>query len=249
MADLLSPEERAALQEPSAAVPDDRRLVAPALFPSVGQLDPERTAALAGALRRWLDPLTLDLSRQLRLPCAAHPPSAQTLGGSRDASGDEETFWAAAEACPGAYLRVALPRIFAAAVCERVFGAPFELRDDRRLAPSELMLLQDLVRRWLALFDHAWPELVIVPCPAPDPEEAPDAAAWGWLRFTSSLTCGEVEGEISVTLAPFTTRVLLGEASGSVSGLCSPERLVAHVGDVPVELRAVLGQADFTHRA
>jgi flagellar motor switch protein FliM len=217
------------------------------VFASVGQLDPQRTASLAGSLRRWLDPLAHDLSRQLRLPCTAQPPCPQPVTGSVSAKDTEELLWAVIDGCPGAYVHISLPRLFAAALCERIFGAPFALREDRRLAPSELMLLDDLVRQWLALLRHSWPEHVIKPCEAPVSEAtAGDTATPDWLRFTSSLLCGPVEGEISLTLASLTTRVLLGEAVALVPGSCSLERLVSRMGEVPVELRAVLGQADFT---
>jgi flagellar motor switch protein FliN len=247
MPDLLSPEERAALREPAAASPGGSRLVTPAVFPSVGQLDPERTASLAGSLRGWLDPLAHELSRQLRLPCTAQPPCPHSVSGSGSAVDPEEQFWATIDGCAGAYLRVSLPRRFAAAVCERIFGAPLTLREERRLAASEMMLLRDLARQWLALLRHPWPEHVIAPCEAPDSETtASDAAASGWLRFTSSLRCGSVEGEISLTMASLTTRVLLGEAVAMAPESCSSQRLVSRMGDIPVELRAVLGQADFT---
>jgi flagellar motor switch protein FliN len=221
--------------------------VAPAVFPSAGQLDPERTASLASSLRRWLDPLAHDLSRQLRLRCTAQPPYPQPIRGGASAANTEEQFWASIEGCPGASLIVSLPRLFAAALCERLFGAPLALREERRLAPSEAMLVQDLARQWLALLRHAWPDHAITPCEAPEAEAtAADAPSPAWLRFTSRLLCGPVEGEISLTLASLTTRVLLGEAAAMASGSCSPERLVSRMGDIPIELRAVLGQADFT---
>ncbi len=247
MADLLSPEERAALQEPSAAAPGGRRLVAPALFPSVGQLDPEQTACLAQALRRWLEPVSQELSRHLRLSCTSQLPTQQTVDTSAPPGEGEEQVWAVVEGYPESHLVVSLPGLFAAAICERVFGAPFELREARSLAPAEQSLLQDLVGRWLPLAAHGWPDRVIRPCPAPETEDgAAELDTTRWLRFTSRLLCGPVEGAISITLAPFTARVLLGEAAAVPLDTCSPGRVTARLGDVPVELRAVLGEADFT---
>jgi flagellar motor switch protein FliM len=249
MADLLSPEERAALQEPLAAAPGEARLVSPAVFPGVGQLDPEQTATLAQALRRWLEPVAQDLSRHLRLPCSAQLPHPEgpLLDNSAPTSMAEERFWAIIEGYPDSYLVISLPRLFAAAICERVFGAPFELREERDLALAEQTLLRDLVRRWLPLAVDAWPERSIHTSSAPDAEEgAPEIDLSRWIRFTSRLESGPVEGVISVTLAPFTTRVLLGEATSLPLDPCAPYRVAARVGDVPVELRAVLGEADFT---
>lgn len=255
MADLLSPEERAALQEPAAA-DGGRRLVSPALFPSVGQLDPEQTVCLSQGLRRWLEPVSEELSHHLRLPCTPQPPRPEGLPrpeGAGEATAEEQ-FWAVIDGYPESYLVVSLPTLFAAAVCERVFGAPFELREERPLAPAEQTLLQELARRWLALAPHAWPERVLQPCPAPDAEDSALQGGSGaeaidpsrWLRFSCRLDCGPVEGLICVTLAPFAARVLLGEAAAVVTEACSRGRVAGRLGDVPVELRAVLGEADFT---
>jgi len=49
-----------------------------------------------------------------------------------------------------------------------------------------------------------------------------------------------------VSLAPFTARVLLGEATSAAVQAPSPALLRARLGDVPIELRAVLGQATFS---
>lgn len=246
MADLLSPEERAALQE-SPAAGGGRPLVEPALFPSAGQLDPERTAALTSAFQRWLEPVAQDLSRQLRLPCALQAVQLDAGAGGIVPGAGEELFWAAVDTYRAAYLRIQLPRAFAASVCERIRGAPFMLREDRSLAASERMLLQELIDRWLELSVHVWPELALLPRTAPDLEATSETGMDGeWVQLSSTLACGAIEGSIGIRLAPLTTRVLLGEAAAAGADRCAPERVLARVGDVPVELRAVLGQAEFT---
>ena len=67
-----------------------------------------------------------------------------------------------------------------------------------------------------------------------------------WIRFEADLLCGAVTGTISASLAPFTARVLLGEAIPAAAGSLSPASLVSRLGNVPVEVHAVLGRAAFT---
>src|SRR5690242_17365401 len=123
MSDLLSAEERSALQEPYAADRSSVREVTRAVFPSVGQLDPERTAMLIGGLKCWFEPVAEDLSRQLRLACVPRPPQHQTIARAMLPAVSEEGLWARIEGIREGFLLVSLPRPFAAAICERIFGA------------------------------------------------------------------------------------------------------------------------------
>src|SRR5712692_660970 len=126
MSDLLTAEERSALQEPYAAARSSAREVTRAEFPSVGQLDPERAATLISGLKRWFEPVAEDLSRQLRLSCVPRPPLQQTIARGMLPPVSEEAFWAKMEGVPQGYMLISLPRPFAAAICERIFGAPFD---------------------------------------------------------------------------------------------------------------------------
>src|SRR5260370_731289 len=120
-------------------------------------------------------------------------------------------------------------------------------REGRPLARAEGALLRDLIAAWLPLSNRVRTETIVCACSWPDPDEGEaDAQSSNWIRFTSDFMCGPVEGAVSVTMPPFSARVLLGEASTGDSTLCSPGSLVSRLGDVPIELRAVLGQADFS---
>jgi flagellar motor switch/type III secretory pathway protein FliN len=247
MSQLLTAEERLALQEPYAATDRSTKPVTPAVFPSVDQFDSVRIALLAEAFRRWLDFVAEDLSGLVRMACTARPPRYQDIEAGLPASADEEPFWATIDGAPGSDLLIALPRQFAAALSERVFGAPFELRDDRALTPAEIALLQDLIQRWFSGMPEAWDgRLLRLLPPAGEDEAAPAGEEPVWLRFESDLLCGTVLGGISVCLTPFTARVLLGEAMNSTVARPTAAALCSQLGDVPVELRAVLGRATFT---
>src|SRR5437588_4286144 len=248
MPELLTAEERSALQEPFADAGRAAPLVTPAIFASVDQLDPERIAALAGAVRRWLDSAAEELSGLLRAPCVPRPPAYQLVARSLLPSAGEEPFWAAIDCHPGSDLLITLPRSFAAAVSERIFGAPFELRDDRGLTPAEVTLLRDLIQRWLISNPEPWGEqpVRLLPPVIEDEEEEPEPEDRIWLRFESDLLCGPVIGAVSVCLAPYTARVLLGEVTNQGGSSPSTASVRARLGDVPIELRAVLGQATFT---
>ena len=246
MSDILTAEERSALQEPYAAG-RATRLVTPAVFPSINQLDPERVAALGGQFRHWFERVAKDLSEQVRLTCVARPPVHQIVARNLLPSVEDEPLWAAVEGYSGSDLLVTLPRSFAAAISERIFGAPFELRGDRTLSPAESVLLRDLIQRWLNLAQEIWQTSALNLSPAVEEmQEAEDTGDTAWLRFEADLVCGAVSGAISVTLAPFTARVLLGEAIDPVASSLSTEALVSRLGEVRVEVQAILGQAEFS---
>src|SRR5438874_257947 len=126
MSDLLSEEERSALQAPYAGSIARTREVVRAEFPSVSQLDPERAVALVTALKRWLVPVSDDLSRALRVPCTARPPHLQMVGRPLLPLAEDEATWGSLQEHPESHILISLPRSFAAALCERLFGAPFE---------------------------------------------------------------------------------------------------------------------------
>jgi flagellar motor switch/type III secretory pathway protein FliN len=247
MSELLTAEERSALQEPFADSGRATRLVTPAVFANVEQLDPERVAALAAAFRRWLDRVTEDLSGQLRTPCAPRPPRHELVTRGLLPSPEEEPFWASIDGHPGSGLLVTLPRSFAAAIAERIFGAPFELRDDRALTPAETALVRDLVQRWFIASAETWHGEAARLLPCVDADEAePVLEQQVWLRFESDLLCGSVVGAIGLSLAPFTARVLLGEGMSETAPPPTTASVRSRLGDVRIELRAVLGEATFT---
>lgn len=264
MSDLLSPEERSALQAPYAASRPPSREVTQAVFPSASQLDPERTAALGGTLKTWLDHVTQDLSRQLRLSCMARPPRLEVLDQGLLPHPDEEAYWSGIEGCPDSHILLSMPRVFAAALCERVFGAPFVLREDRALTGSEAALMTDLTSGWLAALGPPASDFPIHACPPPPLEPAGDRdPAAGGLRWTSELLCGEVVGTVGLSMSASTALALTGvtplrgqETGGGAGprgasgcdarGAITPTSIMGRVGDVPVELRAILGNAHFT---
>jgi flagellar motor switch protein FliM len=247
MADLLSAEERSALQAPFAAPEGADRRVEPAIFPSAGQLDPERTAALTAITKRWLDAVCRELSRQLRTPCAPSAPLLQSVACDGLPAPDESAFWGAIDGGPDCYLLLSLPRRFAALVCERSFGAPLQLPEERDLTPAEFSLLREMTRAWLGFLTHVLKQPAVRACAAPEPERL-----WGetgvssWMRFTSDLVCGPVEGRIHLSMPPSSARRLLGEGAAADASACSPENMLARLATVPLELRAVLGQTQFT---
>jgi flagellar motor switch/type III secretory pathway protein FliN len=246
MSDLLSEEERSALQAPYAAADGGGHEVVRADFPSVSQLDPERATSLFNALKRWLAPFSLDLSRQLRVPCTARPPHLQTLARNLLPLAEEEAFWGLIEGSSEDYVLLTLPRGFAASVCERIFGAPLQQREERSLSPSEGSLLTGLSAGWMAALQHAWDDLTVGPCRPPEEEAVGEAAGVNWLRWTMELLCGSVEGTVSLSMAPSTALMLTGAGPMGRSSPSTPTSMVGRIGEVPMELRAVLGQASLS---
>src|SRR5262249_28527782 len=82
--------------------------------------------------------------------------------------------------------------------------------------------------------------------PIAEDEAEPEPEDRAWLRFESEFLCGSVTGSIGINLAPITARVLLGEATNGAGQAPSAASLFSRLGDVPIELRAVLGQATFS---
>jgi flagellar motor switch/type III secretory pathway protein FliN len=246
MSDLLSAEERNALQQPYGGKRIASRIVTRAIFPSVSQLDGEGTAALSAGLKSWLEILVRDLGVQLRTPCRYHPPAQQAVAGDQLPLPDEEVFWARIDGLNPSHVRLSLPSAFAAAICERVFGAPLQSTAGRRLSPGEQTLLRDLARSWLLLFGQSWKGLVTRACePAEEEQIAAEASASHWLRFTAVLACGPVEGGISLSITPQTARRLLGDVSAAGGEPVESKQVGVRLGEVPIELRVVLGQAEF----
>lgn len=246
MSDLLSIEERNALQEPYASgstAPSGT----PVVFPSANHLDPERTSALSSDLSRWLASVTADLSRLLRVPCVARSTQPQFIPRSALLTAEAEPFWAAVDQHPGHDLLLSLPRAFAAALCERIFGAPWRLGEKRALTPGEATLLREVIGRWSEFFAEVWPQRAIALSDANSADEEPeDAGVSTWLTFRADLICGPVETSVSVAMRPATARLLLGEGGVSEADLISSDDLLSRLGEVPVELQAVLGHAEFT---
>jgi flagellar motor switch/type III secretory pathway protein FliN len=248
--DLLTAEERIALQDPfgmaGASAPRSTVSVRPAAFRSVGHLDPEQITTLQKSVQAVVEQIAKDLSRQLRVPCTPDTPMPQIVAPRLLPPEGDEPFWIELRNCAGHQLLLSLPRVFAAAVTERVFGAPFMLREDRELAAGELTLLKDFVRGWFAVMAKVWPAYEFRMLPAQDPGKPREVHLADWLMFTVPLECGPVQGAMSLAVSPATARLLLGENSGAGSAPVSRASVIRRVGEVPVELRAVLGRAEFS---
>lgn len=246
MADLLSPEERIALQDPFGEAAPAATPARPASFRSVGHLDPAQINSLKKHVQAILEPLARDLSRQLRVSCSAANPVAQILSPRLLPPPEDEALWIEIRGCTGHQLLFSLPRVFAAAITERVFGAPLALRPDRELAASELTLLKEFLRGWIPLMARVWKDWDFRICSGPDRESQRQEHPVDWLMFTTPVECGPIQGGISLALSPATARLLLGEAPNAVDSAITPEMIGERLGEVPLELRAVLGRADFS---
>src|SRR5205085_2541474 len=175
------------------------------------------------------------LSGLLRSACTGRSPSYQLVPRGLLPAPEEEPFWAAIEDFAGSDLLITFPRSFAATIAERLFGAPFEERDDRILTPAEMALMRDLIQRWLDGCPEPWQGHRVRLLPPVDEEEAmPEPVDRAWLRFDSDLLCGSIIGSIGVSLAPFTAHVLLGEATSAAGQAPSAASLRARLGDVPI---------------
>jgi flagellar motor switch/type III secretory pathway protein FliN len=247
MSDLLTAEERSALQAPYAASRERSRDVTRAIFPSASQLDPERTAVLDGTIKAWLDQVAQDLSRLLRLPCVSCPPRLEMLDRGLLPYPDEEAYWSSIEGYPDNHVLLSLSRVFGAAICERIFGAPFVLREDRALTGAEASLMTELTGNWLAALGSADRHYSIRPCPSPplEPQGDGDPAAGG-LRWSTELLCGDTAGTMGLSMSAATALALTGVAPMRGTAAFTPTTIMRRVGDVPVELRAILGHASFT---
>jgi hypothetical protein len=178
---MLSIEERNALQEPYA-IPREASGT-PAVFPSVSHLDPERTAALASTVADWLLPVVADLSRLLSTPCTSGPLRSRPIALGAFPSADAVAFWAVVDRSPEHGLVLWVPRAFAAGICERIFGAPLRLSEERALTPGEETLLREVIGNWLGFFVEVWPEHPISPVEAPGTgDPADDRQRTGSLR-------------------------------------------------------------------
>ena len=131
-------------------------------------------------------------------------------------------------------------------MCERVFGAPLLLREERTLAAAETALLREFVRSWFPFFTRVWTDCEFRVCSGPDKESRQEGRPVDWLMFTTPVECGAIRGAVSLAMSPATARLLLGEAPNASQGDICREQVTRRLGDVPVELRAVLGRAEFT---
>jgi flagellar motor switch protein FliM len=166
---------------------------------------------------------------------------------------EEVSFWGQIEGEPEHSLLVSLPRPFAAAICERILGAPFAIKEERKLFPSEMALLREQSRHWLDLMAHAWDGITVCACPGPGSDQGATSGERGsWIRFTGDILCGGVgdtpsaTGEICLTMDPSTARRLLGQTRLEGESEPWPLQVERRLGDVPLELRALLGRADLS---
>src|SRR4051794_20647369 len=122
MEELLSAEERNALLGGPGGAGRGGPAMALAVFPSVTQLDPERTYALVSRAAKWMESVAADLGRHLQPSCTARPPHVQMVAQHPLPPSGEACFWGTVEGEEGAYVLLSLPRAFATGACERVFG-------------------------------------------------------------------------------------------------------------------------------
>ena len=241
--ELLNSEERSALKS-LYTTPD----VVVAVFPSVGQLDKEQQSAFFNVLTRWGVHFQRELTTILRLPCAFLPPQQLIVSQNQRWRGDEEIFHAVYGPEKGQSLSLALPRPFAAALCERLFGAPMSLQADRKLMPSERSLLRELVAEWLIQISIAF-QLTTLRLNdgngTGDPDEE-EATGTLWMRVECPLRCGTIESALSLSLSVTSVRDLLGITYQQTENKVAYEDVSTRLGDVPLEIHAILGQAEFS---
>lgn len=243
MDELLSPEEKNALFGMPAPARPDAPAVTPAVFPSVSQLGPERIETLCGVLKTWAERVAEHLSTQLRAPLQIQAPRIQTVSRAGLPQVGDEPLWCAVAGTEH-LLVVSLHRAFAVAACDRIFGAPLQPADDRPLARSERRLIEEFGALWSAALGRVWGQPIQLR-PAPEILSDPEGAAH-WLHFTCDLVHPALAGACGVTLAPSTARLLLGESGGKAQDPVTPATLGEKLGEVPIELRAVLGHAEFS---
>ena len=236
---LLAEEERDALSSPFQSVE-----VVLAAFPSISQLDPERQADLLTRLRQWLQYLAKDMSALLRMPCTSQPPRQAVVTPGRLWHTDEETFLSRVVGRDDCALWIALPRPFATGLCERFFGAPMGLGEDRSLTNAERSLLKEVVTDWFHSFGGAF-GVLLAPGAATDGDAQADDAE-GWMRFQCPLRCGNVEGSLRIAFSADTVRRLLGDSAPAPCAPSTPQEINGKIGEVPLQLQAVLGQAELS---
>lgn len=242
MTNVISPAEMKALHESFSASQGGVPPVAVAVFPSASELDSARTITLTEITMRWMGMIARNLSDQLRVPCTSRRPLVQSVARSHLPLANEESLWGVVEAHPGHSILLSLPRVFAVAICERAFGAALGLGVERALAPAESILVSKFIRTWFAFLSRLQEDFIVSLGRTSDPDET--AAGTNWVRVTFGLACSAIEGAISITMAPLTARLLLGEVAAVERDHLSPTSVVGRLGGVPVELRAVLGQTE-----
>jgi flagellar motor switch/type III secretory pathway protein FliN len=245
MPDLLHPDERAALDAPYGT-PEP----IPAVFPSTSQLDPEGQTALLNGVRQWLLGVARQLSGLLRMPCVGEPIVLKTLTRGQPAGPPSVRYQLLLDDLPECPIHLSLSRPFAGALCERLFGAPLEMRADRALTAPERSLMADLMTEWTSLlgtvFGDAW--LRMIPPSSDDDSmsrtghEVDDS----WVVAQAPLRCGDVPGAFQVSFAPETARRLLGALPPVAVVEPTADELADTLGMVPLTLHAVLGEAEFT---
>ena len=233
MQELLQVEERDALNQRYTSVD-----VVPAAFPSIKQLDPRQQTALQSGMRLWMERVERCLAVALRTPCAALPPRLEAL---RSVS-TEEVYQVVMPGEEAGGLLIAVPRAFAAGLCERLFGAPMSAGEDRALLSAERPLLQEMVSEWISALHAVFGVALGSPQLLENvPEPSEDS-----LRFACAVRCGAVEGCIGITFSPKVLPHFLGGACETPDEVCSVEAIQNRVGEVPLTLEAVLGKAQLS---
>ena len=236
--ELLQPEEKSALKG-LYTTPD----VVTAVFPSVGQLENDHQKAFLKNLGLWQANLERELGTLLRLPCRFLPVQQAFLRKDQLWRGGEDVFLAVYESPRPQTVAFALPRLFAISLCERLFGAPMVAQKERALVSSEQSLLRELVSEWVGHLARVFGNFALCLVEEAPAETDPSAL---WLRVECPLRCNGVEGSFFLGLSVEAVRQLLGESYLHTETSATVEEICERVGDVPVELHAVLGEAEFS---
>ncbi len=239
--ELLNPEERSALKS-LYTTPD----VVVAVFPSVSQLDKEQQAAFFNKLTQWGVHFQRELASLLRLPCIFLPPQQMIVSQNQRWRGDEEIFHAVYGPHKGQTLSLALPRPFAAALCERLFGSPISLQADRALMASECSLLRELVAEWLVQLSTAFNIMTLRLSDKDETDSEESDLSTLWMRVECPIRCGTIEAGLFISLSVDSVRDLLGLTYKQTKTKIARQELMERLGDVPLDLHAVLGETEFS---
>lgn len=233
--EVLNPEERQALKKLYDS-PD----VVLAVFPSATQLDTEVMDKVIARFSQYGVQLGQELTTLLRLPSRAFPAYSAAVSRGQLGQGSEESFYSAAGKNKEIPIVISLPRNFCASLCERLFGAPMAVSTDRALVASEQTILRDLIADWAAFLGVTLGGGPLTLNEAPRVEDPTE----GWLRIECPLSCGAVEGAVRIGLPLTGVRKLF--SGGEVAMSAGVDQLCERLGEIPLELHAVLGQAEFS---
>jgi flagellar motor switch/type III secretory pathway protein FliN len=218
----------------------------PASFPNVSHLDPDLIGEMSVGVRKWLELLVRNLSRHIRVSCTFSSVENETVSHTQVPPKDEVAYWGEIEGHPNNLIAISLPSAFAASFCERFFGAPLAVSEPRALTDIESKVMLDLCGEWMGLFRNAWEGVCVQLDRGEDEKDNRNSASCHWVMFKSDLNCGQVNGAIRVFMTGATARLLLGHTPHAGAGRITPDAVLGALGEVPLEIQAVLGRSEFT---